>query len=342
MDQPTFYEFISGMDRTGSIDLIRDDNPSMKKDFKDCLLANLYSTVEFLKKELEEKNFIIRQLLQSNDTTTAHIEKTSVFTDKSNFSNSTTNDAYITLDNNTQNSDKDIVDSFENSSASPPIDDDSLNSYNLASQINDQLEDVRMQKHKEFLLLNNDPSNQILDSNNNSESNIKESNIVKPWPKNTLLIASDSMFNNIDENRLSKYMNVKVRAFSGATVIDMFNYITPLIKKRPDHILLHVGTNDAVNLSSDKIFTDLIDLISYIKNNLPNVNIILSTPTIRTDDVKANLTISRLCELIRKSDVSILDNSNIEGMHIGKKGLHLNGRGTGRIALNIINLIRKL
>ena len=32
--------------------------------YKDHLLANLYSTVEFLRKELEEKNMVIRNLIQ--------------------------------------------------------------------------------------------------------------------------------------------------------------------------------------------------------------------------------------------------------------------------------------
>ena len=66
---------------------------------------------------------------------------------------------------------------------------------------------------------------------------------------------------NIDEARLKKNMNVKVRSFSGATVDDMYNYITPLLKKKPDHILLHVGTNNARNDTSENIFNRLIGLI---------------------------------------------------------------------------------
>ena len=37
-----------------------EDNSMVKDDFKDRLLANLYSTVEFLNIELEDKNYIIR------------------------------------------------------------------------------------------------------------------------------------------------------------------------------------------------------------------------------------------------------------------------------------------
>ena len=38
----------------------------MEECFKDNLLANLYFTVEFLKKELEEKNYVIKYLLTRN------------------------------------------------------------------------------------------------------------------------------------------------------------------------------------------------------------------------------------------------------------------------------------
>ena len=38
----------------------------MEECFKDNLLANLYSTVNFLKKELEEKNYVIKNLLTRN------------------------------------------------------------------------------------------------------------------------------------------------------------------------------------------------------------------------------------------------------------------------------------
>ena len=42
------------------------------------------------------------------------------------------------------------------------------------------------------------------------------------WPPHTILIASDSMFQNINERRLNKKtFTVKVRSFRGSTVNDM-------------------------------------------------------------------------------------------------------------------------
>ena len=47
---------------------ISDDIPLiLKEDYKDSLLANLYSTVEFLKSEISEKNDVIKSLLSQLD-----------------------------------------------------------------------------------------------------------------------------------------------------------------------------------------------------------------------------------------------------------------------------------
>ena len=44
-----------------------------------------------------------------------------------------------------------------------------------------------------------------------------------PWPKNTILIAGDSMINGINEKCIStNFKSVKARCFSGATIDDMY------------------------------------------------------------------------------------------------------------------------
>ena len=37
-----------------------------------------------------------------------------------------------------------------------------------------------------------------------------------------------------------------------------------------------------------------------------------------------------------------MDNTNIHDKHLGKKTLHLNGRGTGKLPLNIMSLMRQV
>ena len=84
---------------------------------------------------------------------------------------------------------------------------------------------------------------------------------------------------------------MKVRPFPGANVDDMFSYIKPLLRKRPDHIILHIGSNDAPEKTSQEILDEIIELKMYIESVLPSVNIYLSCPVIRRDNAKAGLTL---------------------------------------------------
>ena len=77
------------------------------------------------------------------------------------------------------------------------------------------------------------------------------------WKPGTTLITGDSMLYGIDETRLK---HSKVRIFPGCTVDDMFYNIFPLLRKKPSNILFHVGTNNAVSDTPEKIVEKLIKL----------------------------------------------------------------------------------
>ena len=115
----------------------------------------------------------------------------------------------------------------------------------------DQLSNYRKLNHAVFL-----NANEIIKSNNNNNSvdnSITEdsylrndilslknhsqhkSNTIHKWPSHTILVASDSMLQNLDERRLCKNnFNVKVRAFRGSTINDMYDYLKPLLRKEPE------------------------------------------------------------------------------------------------------------
>ena len=87
------------------------------------------------------------------------------------------------------------------------------------------------------------------------------------------------MVNHIDEKRLStKHGNVKVFHFSATRIEHINQYIIPIIKKQPDYLILHVGTNDATTNTSKKIVDDLLILKSNISKQLPSCRIVLSKP----------------------------------------------------------------
>ena len=137
--------------------------------------------------------------------------------------------------------------------------------------------------------------------------------------------------------------NVKVRSFSGSTINDMYFYLYPLLKKCPKYLLLHVGTNDCVTRASDKVLDDLLLLKRHIEINVPGINVIFSQPIMRCDnDALACLRVSKLITKLDQLRLPLMVNRNVIRKHIGKKGLHLNGYGTARCAMNIISLIKGL
>ena len=156
------------------------------------------------------------------------------------------------------------------------------------------------------------------------------------------MIASDSILNKIDERRISKHTNVKVRSFPGSTICDMYNYLTPLLYKEPSYVILHVSTNDCVNKPPDVVVNELMHLKKFIETKLTNCTVILSEPVIRTDKLSAANNIQKVCKMLRFLNIYIMDNSNIEAKHLGRGGLHLNEYGTKRMALNLITLLRNL
>ena len=47
-------------------------------------------------------------------------------------------------------------------------------------------------------------------------------------------------------------------------------------------------------------------------------------------------------ERLKKLDFELMNNENIGTQHLGKKGLHLNDHGTGKLAINIIRTLQSL
>ena len=205
--------------------------------------------------------------------------------------------------------------------------------------LEDQLKDIRKSKHKLF-----NQNHKIHEHNGKENDNLEKihkNNKVKPWPKNTCLIVGDSMIKGLDKQKLSSKVNVKVRSFPGAVINDMYDYLKPLIKKRPHHIILHVGTNDTVETASTVIVNKLLALKQFVKKELPMSNVIILTPILRTDIGKASLTTRNVSKHLLDLKISLIGNSNITPKFLNMSGLHLNISGIGRLALNLKSKIRK-
>ena len=80
----------------------------------------------------------------------------------------------------------------------------------------------------------------------------------------------------------------------------MHHYLVPLFKKNPTNIVVHCGTDDALDKSPEEIVGELIQLKMFIEVNLPTTSVILSFPTIRNDNHIASAKISKLRTLLNE------------------------------------------
>ena len=102
------------------------------------------------------------------------------------------------------------------------------------------IKNVTTRKSKISLNERYDKNTDIVDTNGNEKSpgtpkELKSDRDYRNiWPANTVLITGDSLLNEIDENRLSKKFNVKVRCQRGANIADMYDHIKPYLRKNRD------------------------------------------------------------------------------------------------------------
>ena len=159
------------------------------------------------------------------------------------------------------------------------------------------------------------------------------------WKKGTTLIIGDSMLHGLDETRLR---NSKVRVCPGASIEDLHYHIIPLLRKRPSTVILHVGTNNSTRDTSAQITDKLINFKEFIMSKSPGIKVIISSLIQRYDDAKAQLTSCKTNTMLKSLDVEFIDNDNITREHLGKKGHHMTPYGTGRLAINIIKVLKSL
>ena len=124
-----------------------------------------------------------------------------------------------------------------------------------------QLEEIPKEKQTIFLNLKvYEEQADLADLSQRNKSNeyinsvqINSKAIDVKWPKGTVAIVGDSIMSGIRELLKIDKHNVKVRFFRGGTIEDMEDNIKPVLKREPDYIILHVGTNNATNSTAHDI-----------------------------------------------------------------------------------------
>ena len=162
-------------------------------------------------------------------------------------------------------------------------------------------------------------------SNNSSTSVISE--------KTNIVILGDSMIKHVNRYKMSNKLEnckVYVKSFSGSKVRCMKDHMKPSTREKPDHTILHVGTNDLnSNRSSHLIVKSTVDLAIILKNNSQNVsvsNIIMRNDNFNEKAMEVNGYLKQLCI---ENNIFLIDHTKtIRSRNINRSKLHLNKSGS--------------
>ena len=194
------------------------------------------------------------------------------------------------------------------------------------------LMEVRKTKHKEYISYISTKHSKAPSILSNTElevsnkTNIPDNNTdAEEWKPGTSLIVGDSMIAGLRKGKLSRNSKVKVRFFPGAKMKDFYYYLVPLLKKKPDNIILHFGTNDAPYKNEDEIYKELKSIKYFIKKRHPSCKVYISAPILRLDNKNANNILKRYVDKLKVvEEKSVILHDNILSSHLNKDGLHLN------------------
>ena len=154
-----------------------------------------------------------------------------------------------------------------------------------------------------------------------------------------ITIIGDSIVNGLDSTSFDKKFNVKIKPYGGSTTEDMVDHIKPAVRKRPDHLILHVGTNDITN--SIDTLKHLKSICTFIKDHSSQTKISLSSVLFRADkkgiDKKVKILNKKLSTFCNENNLKFVDNRVIVNGHLSKKKLHLNQNGRSVLAKNFNN-----
>ena len=143
------------------------------------------------------------------------------------------------------------------------------------------------------------------------------------------------------KHRLATNEKLYIKSFAGASVEDMTDYVRPTIRRNPDLIVLHAGTNDLRSeRTANNIATDIMRLALEMKSDVNDV--MVSSITFRADALNSkaeevNFNLKAECA---KYNFIYIDNSNIGNKHLNASGLHLNFKGTVTLTSNFLNSIK--
>ena len=308
-------------------------------------INSLHDQINYLKEENKIKNSIIQSLLchspskninDKNDQAENNLPISEI-AEKDNFTNDPDNLSDKDVEGDTH---VDNVDNEKDEGRNKPIE--------LKNVTKRKKKKKKKKYHSEELDNRNIKEHDKSNRHNKIDNDTRNASPSKT--KKSVFILGDSMVKKVNGFYLTKDIKhkflVKVRSFSSAKTRCMYDHAKPTIREvNPEHIILHVGTND---LNSEKTASQtsnsIIDLANSLKNETNNIHVSLIVP--RNDNLnnKVKEVNNRLINMCEQRNIKIINHSDTidRSRHLNESHLHLNRYGTVEFAKNFKNFLCKL
>ena len=99
-----------------------------------------------------------------------------------------------------------------------------------------------------------------------------------------VFIVGDSILKNLQGRKISRSAKVKVSSFPGCTTMDMRDHIKPILRRNPDAIVMHVGTNSLRSSASVRDCAEEIVKLATMFSNKSSADLAISGIIPRSDD----------------------------------------------------------
>ena len=234
-----------------------------------------------------------------------------------------------------------------------------------SAKVNEQLKEVRRYKHSEFQQIKTIlPTHIVATNTSDLYENISEIVELDEHDNNNKEIADrlkhlagyhnrtvrenviigDSMLRNIKRKKLANQLHsqkVYVKHHGGAKIGDIKYYAIPTMKHLPNHIIVHVGTNEIrTNKSANDIANSIVKLCIGLKTRDNAVSV---SGIIYRGNVDENMKVEEVNELLKlyckKEELGFIGNSNIPPRLL-IDGLHLKNSGNEILFNNFLKCLR--
>ena len=187
-----------------------------------------------------------------------------------------------------------------------------------------------------------------LQSNSQVKSRIQEP--FEDRKKPVITVVGDSIVRGIGKQEINRTVhkyNSFVKTFPGATTEDMESYIIPTLKRNPDVLIIHCGTNDLRKEDPGKIATKITRVALQAKKTVQKVAV--SSILARGDSDHLERKRVQVNMMLQKSladnEIDLIEHEvfDTDWRHLlYDDGIHLNDDGTNVLGNDFVNYINSI